>query len=146
MKKIIFVIVSLLLLIVGIYLYSIFNLSKGEIDDSIRKFGYHKDYVTCLHFQGKVKNKKDEIIYNNKHRYWIEIKLTYINDIPKFGEQNFPTYYNFKGDSILSLVVTKVVFDKISINQLLEKKSDYFIYIGETKMQILNKKQDKWLP
>ena len=151
MRKKCWIIIWLLLIItlvlIGVYLFTVYGYVKGELEDSQRAFNYHKSYMINLSFEGKIQKKINEVLYNHDHRYSIKLNLYKLNPKPSFGEQDYPTYYEFKNDSVLFMSVSQSVFSQIRVNQEINKKvKDYYIEINEKKIQLLSKSKDKWLP
>ena len=87
------------------------------------------------------------MLYNHDHRYTIKLSLSKLNPKPSFGEQHYPTYYEFKNDSILYISVSQLFFNQIEANQVIHKNvKDYDIEVDRKKLQLLSKDKDKWLP
>lgn len=137
----------IVLLVLGVYIYNVFKYANGELEDSQRIFRNEKNYLLRLSFDGKIQVKKDEVLFNQKHRYSIRLILYKFNPKPSIGQRQYPTYYEFINDSTLHLSVSQTLFNQIETNQRIQKKSaDYFVDVSGKKIQLLSNDKDKWLP
>lgn len=151
MKKIYLILIStivfILVLLIVLYMYNIFDYAKGEQNDFRENFNSKKNFILSLSFEGKIQNKVDEILINKKHRYSITLILNNYQPKPSISKLQYPTYYGFNNDSILNLTVSKKIFDNCKINQVIHKKNnDYSVNINGNMLLLLNKLNDKWLP
>ena len=137
----------IVLLLLGVYIYNVFKYANGELKDSQRIFRDEKNYLLKLSFDGKIQVKKDEVLFNQKHRYSIKLILYKFNPKPSIGQRQYPTYYEFLNDSTLHLSISQILYNQIETNQRIKKKSaDYFVEVNDAKIQLLSKDKDKWLP
>lgn len=143
MKHILLLIFSLNLLMTSC---QVKQFGEGVRNDTKRIFFTNKDYIYSLAFEGIVTNK--EVCNNcNINKYNVRMTLSGLSKKPDISNIQYPPYYMFEGDSILTISVTKDLFDLISENdKILKGEKEPELTINGKKESYLSKKKNKWLP
>ncbi len=142
MKYILILLFSLNLLMASC---QIKQFGEGVINDTKRNFSTHKDYIYSLSFEGIVAKK--EVCDNcNINKYSIRMTLSGLSKKPDISNIQYPPYYLFEGDSVLTISVTKDLFGLIKVNDKIIKEIKEFELIINTKKELyLSKDKNKWL-
>ncbi len=118
---------------------------EGVRTDTKRIFYTNKEYIYSLSFEGIVKKK--ELCYScNINKYSVRINLNRLSKKPEISNIQYPPYYLFEGDSILTISVTKDLFDLIKENdKIIKKKKEFDLIINTKRRTYLSKDKNKWL-
>lgn len=120
--------------------------SRAIINDTKKIFTKHKEYIYETEFLGDIIDK-NECRSCNINKYTLTIRLKKIINCPIFSMKQYPPYYTFITDSILSISVSKVIFDASDITKSISKKSKSLsIVLERNELQYLSDKKHEWLP
>lgn len=143
MKYILFILFSLNLLMTSC---QVKQFREGVRNDTKRIFSTHKDYIYSLSFEGIV-TKKEVCDNCNINKYNVRITVNELSKKPDISNIQYPPYYMFESDSVLTISVTKDLFDLIKTNDKIIKKTKAFELTVNTKKELyLSKDENKWLP
>ena len=121
-------------------------LAEGVKEDTKRIFSAKKGYIYRLSFDGVVEKK---MLCNNCdiNKYTLELRLNQISEKPDISKMQYPPYYIFKGDSVLTISVAKDLFDIVNEKDKVAKETkDLEISVNSLKHIYLSKEKNKWLP
>ena len=120
--------------------------AEGVKEDTKRIFTNKKDYIYNLSLEGIVEKK---ILCNSCdiNMYTLQLQLNQISEKPGISNMQYPPYYMFKGDSIITISVSKYLFDNVNEkDKIMKGTKDFEISVNEKKLIYLSKEQNKWLP
>jgi len=143
MKYILFLLFSLNLLMASC---QVKQFGEGVMNDTKRIFDNNKDYMFNLSFEAIVAKK--EVCDNcNINKYNIRMTLNELSKKPDISNIQYPPYYMFEGDSVLTISVTKKLFDLIKLNdKIIKETKEFELTINTKKESYLSKDEKKWLP
>lgn len=114
--------------------------------ETIKRFNRAKRFMVHIGFEGQIVEKK----YCEKceiTKYTLKIRLSDISKKSGLSKIYFPPYYEFEGDTIVTICVTKDLFSKVYEKQLISKSSDsHYLTLTQIQLLYLSKKDDLWLP
>lgn len=125
---------------------SIHQYGKGELNDSRKNFNKKKEFIFNLAFNGIVLSK-NYCIKCDVNKYTVDIQLLTLSQKPTFSQEQMPPYYVFKSDSVLSMTISKELFDKIvEKNHITKESQSYNVKLNDLEISLINSESSKWLP
>lgn len=119
---------------------------EGVQEDTKRIFTSNKNYIVNLSFEGIIV-RKSICEKCNINRYSLELKINELSVKPDFGKLQYHPYYFFDGDSLLTISVSKELYQNSFEQNIIRKNSNEFeIFVNNNKYQYLSKEEYKWLP
>ena len=120
--------------------------AEGIKKDTQKKFDMSKNFIYRLSFEGQI-TKKEFCKECECCKYKLKIELSQLSEKPVLGNIEFSPYYSFENDSLLSITVSKELFEQVKEKDTVFKEKESFnLKVGEQKLFYLNKGKYKWLP
>lgn len=145
-KYFLLIIISVSLILLYCF-FELFGFSQGIDNDRRRTLLAKKKYLIQTSFEGKVISK--EICDKCSDLKWgVTIQLDTINELfsSTIIDRVYPPYYEFGKDNLLYMKVSKNIYNKIEIGNILIKDSES-IYININNIetfQLLSEDNEKW--
>jgi hypothetical protein len=121
--------------------------SKAIKEETITKFNTNKEFIQRISFSGYIIEKN--IVYDcqNIYKYRVKLHLNKLTETPNIGNIQFNPYYSFENDSIVTISVSKDLYNNINVRSKLSKKNNSTdITIDNKLFKYLSNEKDKWLP
>jgi hypothetical protein len=115
-------------------------------EETRNQFDKDKNYIYRLSFEGLITEKKycKECEVCN---YKLMIKISQLSEKPNISNAGFPPYYTFENDSLLSISVSKELYQEVKEKDKVNKENEsYNLKVGTHELLYLNKEKYEWLP
>lgn len=121
--------------------------TKAIEKETIQRFNSNKNFMKNISFTGYVLDKKKCEDCQGINKYSIILHLVKLSEKPKISNIQFNPYYSFENDSILTISVSKDLYDKLILNEKILKQANSFnIVRNNQEFQYLSYNKGKWLP
>jgi len=148
LQKLKFYVGFVLVIVVMISMFSCdsYKYGEGVTRDTQRTFNKNKQYLYSIVFDA-IMVEKMYCPNCDINKYALKMIIKDISEKPFIENSQYPPYYSFEGDSILILSVSKELYEKVNVNQkILKTYNSYDLFINNEKYNLLNKKDNAWLP
>ena len=96
------------------------QMTKGELNDSKRALTKNKNYFREVYFRGIVLGKSTSI-RQNRGIYELNLRLLNIDSIPNMVNRSYLSYFLFKNENELTILVNETVFNNVMIGDTIIK-------------------------